>query len=423
MNVAEIPEKAGLKYIDQCQFLLITATDEGRSEVLNALTPIGNEKAVGMVRISKRTYYVGCFGLYPVVLVKSGIGAGGSDSATVTTMSAIDIWKPKAILMIGLGFGAKMKKHKIGDVLVSRHVILYDVKDENKQTIYRAEQPRASQILLDRFDNISHLPPKSTSHKFGKMWIGPLLSGNTRIENKTFRDKLLNRFPQAIGGDLEAKGVYQAASEKDIPWLVVKGISHFANVVEKTEEQRELDRIMAVRSAIGLSKNVFSYKYAFEELGLVPPTQHWPAKVIREKEPPEKEPPANDPPIKAKDKIRIRFKDKRGKVGYWNHKKQTVIFPKYIDGQEFQEDLANVKIEIPEEERKKFIEENLGRLSMEEIRAEMAVKGKWGYIDINGQTVIDFVFDRAYNFVKGRARVVKNGVSFYIDKHGKRIKK
>lgn len=45
--------------------------------------------------------------------------------------------------------------------------------------------------------------------------------------------------------------------------------------------------------------------------------------------------------------------------------------------------------------------------------------GKWGFINTNGQLVIDYLFDKVTSsFSNGKARVVLNGASCTIDKNG-----
>lgn len=50
--------------------------------------------------------------------------------------------------------------------------------------------------------------------------------------------------------------------------------------------------------------------------------------------------------------------------------------------------------------------------------APVRKNGKWGYIDMQGKTVIDFRFDDAFGFSDDLARVVVSGKSGYINKEG-----
>lgn len=46
---------------------------------------------------------------------------------------------------------------------------------------------------------------------------------------------------------------------------------------------------------------------------------------------------------------------------------------------------------------------------------------RWGYVNKKGENVIPFQFEEAGSFQEERARVAKDGETFYIDKEGKRI--
>lgn len=50
--------------------------------------------------------------------------------------------------------------------------------------------------------------------------------------------------------------------------------------------------------------------------------------------------------------------------------------------------------------------------------AAVSKDGKYGYIDWNGNVVIDFEYDMAYEFSEGRARIIKDGKTGYIDRKG-----
>lgn len=50
----------------------------------------------------------------------------------------------------------------------------------------------------------------------------------------------------------------------------------------------------------------------------------------------------------------------------------------------------------------------------------IAQDGKYGYIDTTGKTVIPLIYDKAYNFMFGKAKVKQNGETFYINRKGEK---
>lgn len=80
---------------------------------------------------------------------------------------------------------------------------------------------------------------------------------------------------------------------------------------------------------------------------------------------------------------------KWGKVGYMDREGQIVIQPKYAFGYDFREGLAAVEY-----------------------------RGKWGYIDKTGQEVIPLIYESAMDFSDGIAAVEKGGIWSVINKQG-----
>jgi nucleoside phosphorylase len=63
--------------------------------------------------------------------------------------------------------------------------------------------------------------------------IGAFLSGGARIHSGLFRDELVTSVPAAddviVGGEMEGVGLLSISPANDPVWIVVKGISDFAD--------------------------------------------------------------------------------------------------------------------------------------------------------------------------------------------------
>ena len=178
-------------------FLIVTVTDTEQKEVLKNLKPLPNFNNVLTTYKDNLTFNLGVFGVYGVVVVQSGMGATPTDGSINTISAAIDVWKPKAVVMIGIAFGVDNIKQQIGDVLISGKIIPYDLRREGKTTIFRSEVPSASLLLRNRFQSIAPrwdytLP----SGKKAKYKICEMLSGDVLIDNLEFRNELLKVFPE-----------------------------------------------------------------------------------------------------------------------------------------------------------------------------------------------------------------------------------
>jgi nucleoside phosphorylase len=190
------------------------------------------------------TYYdLGKLGDVRLFLVRSGMGSVGPDAATVTISEAIARLKPSAIVATGIAFGVDPRKQKIGEILISQQVSLYGpqrdstTSDGKLQRIPRGDRVHASPRLLARFkDGEIHW------RNGPKLRFGLMLSGDELIDNLERRNELIHLEPEAIGGEMEAAGLYSVANREKVDWILVKAICDWAdgNKAKNKKSNQEL---------------------------------------------------------------------------------------------------------------------------------------------------------------------------------------
>jgi hypothetical protein len=134
------------------------------------------------------------------------------------------------------------------------------------------------------------------------------------------------------------------------------------------------------------------------------------------------------------------FKSDNGKWGFKDQNGKVIVAPKYNRFHQFREGLAAVSIGGSYDEEfdmvlgsKYGFIDNTGKeviaLKYESINdgfyeglAAVKLNGKWGYINMAGNEVIPFQYSEAFIFMKGKAKVRKDGREFFIDKTGKEAK-
>jgi nucleoside phosphorylase len=179
--------------------LLVTATPIELAAVLQRLM-LHPEGGPWKVYVHKETYYIGCFANRTAVVVKCDIGSSGRGAALTVCLSAIEVWRPRAVIMVGIAFGKDPKERGMCDVLVANSVIPYEVgRLGQRQYIPRAPHPPTDALLLNRFTNAT-----DWNYRFRgatvKTRIGLLLSGEKLIDNARAKARLFRLFPHAIGG-------------------------------------------------------------------------------------------------------------------------------------------------------------------------------------------------------------------------------
>ena len=260
-TVAACPQTSQPHHAD---VLLITVTQVETQAVFQAL-----QETLGRGythhRIDQKIYYdLGEIGGARVWLARSEMGSSTPGGALSTVYKAIDALQPGAIVMVGIAFGVNPRQQRIGDVLVAKQLTLYDLQRvgtgaEGQFVIaLRGDRPSAPGGLLEQFRHGAlewppKSPPEPAPYRPSSTGAGPrvrfglILSGDKLIDHQDFSEQLLGFEREAIGGEMEGAGLYIAANDRKVDWLLVKAISDWAD--GKKERNREKHQETAARNA------------------------------------------------------------------------------------------------------------------------------------------------------------------------------
>lgn len=235
------------KMNDEVDLLLITANDHETAAVYDAFKLETGQSAKGIVK-SKRTYDdLGTVNGTRVFHTRCEQGSMLPGAAHDTVVKSIEALNPKAIIAIGIAFGAKpgVDKQSIGDILISKQIWLYDPKREGaEKTIYRGSKPDASTRLLSYFRSFHQ-----RNWKGAKVNVGLILSGESLIDNIKRRTELVKREPEAIGGEMEGSGLYVGTHETDVAWIIIKAICDWADGSVNTSAKEPNQKLAAKNAA------------------------------------------------------------------------------------------------------------------------------------------------------------------------------
>lgn len=215
--------------IPRADVLLVTVTKVESLAVIRAFRQRSRRQARLERRGEKVFHKLGILNQARVWLVRSEMGSGGLGGCQQTVTQAITELRPSAVIMVGIAFGVNSKRQRIGDILVSENLRLYELqrtgtgKDNKPQIVLRGSRPDSSRWLLDSFRN-SDLQWRGAPVQFGC-----LLSGEKLIDNVDFRQQLLRFEPEAIGGEMEGAGLYTACQAAKVDWLLIKAICDWAD--------------------------------------------------------------------------------------------------------------------------------------------------------------------------------------------------
>jgi nucleoside phosphorylase len=210
--------------LSNTRILLLTVTSTERDAVLAAFPPVTGREPEWSAGDNVVVYELGSIGRVTVGMVQCARhGAGGPGGAQATATEAINRWRPDHVIMVGTCYGLRedwAPPQKLTDVVVA--TAIYDL-DQRIQYDDRAE------LIGDRVSTksglVARLQAASTGWNTAGVWFGLLLSSQILVDSAGYRAVLKRQHSRALGGEMEAQGLYAAAADAGVPWIVVKAVS------------------------------------------------------------------------------------------------------------------------------------------------------------------------------------------------------
>lgn len=202
--------------------LIVTATQIETTAFIKAVSNRG--KPVSHNELGKIVYWnLGVINNSELILIKSGMGSSGVSGSTLTIKDAVAELKPDYVIMIGIAFGLRKAKQQIGQILISRELENYEYakviqNSKEKTMLQRGNKIPSGVTLLSRFENSTFIYENSPCE------IGFIISGDKLVDSEEFVTKLIESFPEAIGGEMEGTGLQSVCHREGIEWLLIKGI-------------------------------------------------------------------------------------------------------------------------------------------------------------------------------------------------------
>jgi nucleoside phosphorylase len=189
------------------------------------------------------TYYVGTLPIpgedrpYPVVVTQL-IDMGNPDAAIATT-KVISRWRPRNVLMVGIGGGVKGKA-ALGDVVVSQYAHYYEPgKRKPKGIEHRDRQFNSDLMLYARAQHyeaaewkgeINSPRPDAGKSKLPEVRFGPIACGEEVIADDNALAELKHQCPKMVAVAMEGAGVAKAVLIAGNPprYLEIRGVCDYA---------------------------------------------------------------------------------------------------------------------------------------------------------------------------------------------------
>ncbi|HEY4241936.1 MAG TPA: hypothetical protein VGM88_19085 [Kofleriaceae bacterium] len=196
-----------------------------------------------------------------VVAIKVDMGPFGFRGSASSVIRHRVAFSAQGVICLGMAFGIDAATQDIGDVLVSQALLPYDNRDVvcdngfvarvvarvRGEPAHRYDYSRvgvfpAREALFRLFERHHTIRPDGSR----RVHVGSLLSGGSRVFCAGYRDRLVTEvrrdivaatakgepramLPPIIGGEMEGVGLLSASRKRSPSWIVVKGISDFAD--------------------------------------------------------------------------------------------------------------------------------------------------------------------------------------------------
>jgi nucleoside phosphorylase len=174
--------------------------------------------------------------------VRTSSGSGGASGAFIMGKNAIESLDPEYVISVGICFGLREEKQKIGDIVVADHVHDYErfrlspTKPED-----RGATREAAPVLLSRVRANLAIWQGASVH------VGTVVSGEKLVDDANFRDFLRSLSPPPIAGEMEAWGLSAVCHETRKKFIMVKGICDWG--MDKTSDRQDIAAVNACNFA------------------------------------------------------------------------------------------------------------------------------------------------------------------------------
>lgn len=171
--------------------------------------------------------YEGTFNNKRIILCLSGIG---KVNAAILTQYLIDTYKPDYIINSGC-CGSLVEEGNVLDTILVSYATYHDF---TPLRIMESTTPDQGKIkpdekLFNLVENI--LKENKITYK-----IGGIASGDCFVTDNVMRDDIYNR-TKCIAVDMESASIAHTASKNQIPFLIIRAISDFADGIDEQEEK------------------------------------------------------------------------------------------------------------------------------------------------------------------------------------------
>ena len=241
--------------------ILVTATETEYCAVMSVVKQVGEKYTKVFLKKECVTVNLVMYGSYKVAVICTEQGPAGTVSMLQKVQKAINA---QYVIAIGICYGMKEGKTKLGDVIVAKSIMDISCKRaEDGGFVFRLiKEWESGPTLYGVFNHPSGFKLESGEGEFVEVHTGTLVSENTLVASQDYKKKILGQVPHALGGEMEGLGIMQAAKDGRYEGIVIKGIADWGD--KNKEPYRKWQKFVAGAAANYVLYCLKENKYAFE---------------------------------------------------------------------------------------------------------------------------------------------------------------
>lgn len=171
--------------------------------------------------------FEGCYQDKKIILCLSGIG---KVNAAATTQYLIDKYNPSIIINSGCA-GSLIEDVKVLDTVIASYVTYHDFSPIRimKECVPDNGLVKTSTDIIRNLETIL----KENDIKYH---IGGICSGDCFVTSSEMRDDIYSR-TNSLAVDMESASIGHISKKNNVPFIIIRSISDFADGIEEQEEQ------------------------------------------------------------------------------------------------------------------------------------------------------------------------------------------
>ena len=223
--------------------VLVTATNKEYCAVMSVGKRMGEKYTE--VLLEDVTFNLVMYGSHKVAVICTEQGPAETILTLQNVQKAINA---QYVIAIGICYGMKEGKTKLGHVIVAKSIIdMSSKRASDHGVVARPKEWESGSTLYGIFNRSRGFELASGGGEFVEVHTGVLTSENTLVASQDYKKKILDQIPQALGGEMEGAGILQAAKGGEYEGIVIKGIADWGN--KDKEPYRKWQKFVAGAAA------------------------------------------------------------------------------------------------------------------------------------------------------------------------------